>query len=90
MLVLMPLGIVYFTIFITLVAFVAYGIASPVLFYGFGLPMAHLNGVDIFLPGWYAPLTVVAGILLLILTLHLAKGLGYLHGRLAKVMLVKD
>lgn len=90
MIIMMPLGIVYFTIFLTLILFVAYGIASPVLFYGFGLPLASLHGVDIFLPGWYAPLTVLAGILLLILTLHLAKGLGHLHGRLAKVMLVKD
>ncbi len=90
MIIMMPLGILYFTIFLTLTVFVAYGIASPVLFYGFGLPLAHINGVDIFLPGWYAPLTVLAGILLLIMTLHLAKGLGYLHGRLAKAMLVKD
>lgn len=90
MIILMPLGIIYFTLFLTLIIFALYGLASPLLFYYFGLPLAHINGVDIFVPGWYAPLTVLAGILLLMLTLHLAKGMGYLHGRLAKAMLVKD
>ena len=90
MIILMPLGIIYFTLFLTLLIFSLYGILSPLLFYYFGLPLAHINGVDIFVPGWYAPLTVFAGILLLMLTLHLAKGLGHLHGRLAKAMLVKD
>ncbi len=90
MIMLMPLGIVYFTLFLTLLIFSLYGLVSPLLFYYFELPLAHINGVDIFVPGWYAPLTVFAGILLLMLTLHLAKGLGHLHGRLAKVMLVKD
>jgi hypothetical protein len=90
MIMLMPLGIVYFTLFLTLLVFALYGLVSPLLFYYFDLPLAHINGVEIFVPGWYAPLTVFAGILLLMLTLHLAKGLGHLHGRLAKTMLVKD
>jgi uncharacterized membrane protein len=90
MIILMPLGIVYFTLFLTLLIFAFYGLVSPLLFYYFELPLAHINGIDIFVPGWYAPLTVFAGILLLMLTLHLAKGLGHLHGRLAKKMLVKD
>ena len=90
MIILMPLGIVYFTLFLTLLIFALYGLVSPLLFYYFELPFAHINGIDIFVPGWYAPLTVLAGILLLMLTLHLAKGLGHLHGRLAKAMLVKD
>ena len=90
MIILMPLGIIYFTLFLTLLIFALYGLASPLLFYYFGLPLAHINGVDIYVPGWYAPLTVLAGILLLMLTLHLAKGMGHLHGRLAKAMLVKD
>ena len=90
MVILMPLGIVYFTLFLTLLILALYGLASPVLFYWFDLPLAHINGVDILVPGWYAPLTVLAGVLLLMLTLHLAKGLGWMHGRLAKAMLVKD
>jgi hypothetical protein len=67
-----------------------YGIASPILMTWFGLPVAMIGGIEYYLPGWYAPLTFLAGILLLLLTLHLAKGIGHLHGRLAKKMLVKD
>lgn len=90
MIILMPLGIIYFTLFITLIVLALYGIASPVLMLWFGLPAATIQGVDYYMPGWYAPLTFVAGVLLLLLTLHLAKGIGWLHGRLAKKMLVKD
>jgi hypothetical protein len=35
------------------------------------------------------PLTVIAGILLLILTMHLAKVLGRMQGALAKALLVR-
>jgi hypothetical protein len=35
------------------------------------------------------PLTVIGGILLLILTMHLVKALGKMHGKLAKALLVK-
>jgi uncharacterized membrane protein len=90
MVILMPLGILYFTIFITLVILALYGIMSPALMLWFGWPAATIHGVDYYLPGWYAPLTFLAGILLLLLTLHLAKGMGFLHGKLAKKMLVKD
>jgi hypothetical protein len=34
------------------------------------------------------PLVSLAGILLLTLTMHLARGIGYLHGQLAKTLLV--
>jgi hypothetical protein len=37
---------------------------------------------------WEAPLWFAAGILGAFLTLWLAKGVGYLHGMFAKVMLV--
>jgi hypothetical protein len=90
MIALMPLGIIYFTLFITLLTMALIGIASPVLILWLGLPVATIHGVEFFAPGWYVPLTFIAGLLLLLVTLHLAKGMGYLHGRLAKKMLVKD
>lgn len=90
MIILMPLGIIYFTLFVTLLAFALYGIASPVLILWLGMPVATIHGVEYYAPGWYIPLTFIAGVLLILLTLHLAKGVGYLHGRLAKAMLVKD
>ena len=38
---------------------------------------------------WLLPLICVAGVLLLFATLHLARGIGKLHGLLAKHLLVK-
>jgi EamA domain-containing membrane protein RarD len=38
---------------------------------------------------FWLPLTLVVGVLLLFLTLHLARGIGYLHGQFAKHLLVK-
>ena len=90
MVILMPLGIIYFTLFITLLALALYGIASPVLILWVGFPVATIHGVEFYAPGWYVPLTFMAGILVLLITLHLAKGIGHLHGKLAKSMLVKD
>ncbi len=90
MIILMPLGIIYFTLFIILLALALYGIASPVLILWQGMPIATIHGVEFQIPVWYVPLTFIAGVLLILLTLHLAKGVGYLHGRLAKSMLVKD
>ena len=50
----------------------------------------RLLGVDWAVDGWLTPLLVLAGVLLLIVTLHLARGIGYLHGVFAKHMLVKS
>jgi hypothetical protein len=38
---------------------------------------------------WALPLLFVGGVLLLFGTLHLVRGIGHLHGQLAKHMLVK-
>ena len=47
------------------------------------------NDVSWSLPLWSAPLTIAIGLGLLLLTLHAARGIGYLHGQLAKQLLVK-
>jgi len=39
--------------------------------------------------GWMLPLSVIAGILLATLTMHLARYMGRQHGMLAKALLVK-
>jgi hypothetical protein len=36
------------------------------------------------------PFITILGIVLLTVTLHLARGIGYLHGQLAKSLLVRD
>jgi len=85
----LPLGVIYFTILVTLFAVSLYGISLPILQLGFDLPVSYVNGVTYYLVAWMLPLTVIAGILLATLTMHLARYLGRQHGALAKFMLVK-
>lgn len=89
MVVQLPLGIIYFTVFVTLIAMSLYGIALPVLQLGFDLPVYYTNGVFFYLVGWMLPLTVIGGILLATLTMHLSRYIGRLHGSMAKKLLVR-
>lgn len=84
-----PLGITYFTVFVTLIAVSLYGIALPVLQLGFDLSVSYANGVSYYLVTWMLPVAVIAGVLLATLTMHLAKFIGRQHGKLAKALLVK-
>jgi hypothetical protein len=90
-LLMLPLGVVYFSLTTTLVAVSAAFIAAPLAL----LPGVHLNvwlfGID--MPAqapWLLPLLSVVGVLLLFVTLHIVRGLGRLHGRFAKHLLVKS
>ena len=85
----LPLGIIYFTVMVTLIAVSLYGIALPILQLGFDLPVSYVNGVSYYLVDWMLPVAVIAGILLATLTMHLAKFLGRRHGLMAKALLVK-
>ena len=48
-----------------------------------------INGISYFFAVWILPVVVIGGIQLLILTMHLAKLPGQVHGMLAKLMLVR-
>jgi uncharacterized membrane protein len=90
MLLLLPLGIIYFTVFVTLMAVSLYLVVTPVLELAFGLPLFSNFDSTYYLNGWMMPVVIVLGILVFVLTLHLAKFTGNLHGRLAKAMLVRE
>jgi hypothetical protein len=85
----LPLGIIYFVVFIVLISLSLFGIALPILEQVFDLQPLVINNVPYYTPAWLMPLTVIAGILLLILTMHLAKVLGRMQGALAKALLVR-
>jgi uncharacterized membrane protein len=89
-LLMLPLGIAYFTVTVTLLSMSLAFIAAPFLAL-FGAPVsfywddAGYSGLSYLA----LPLLFVGGILLLFATLHLARAVGHLHGQLAKHMLVK-
>ncbi len=89
MIIQLPLGIIYFTVFITLIAVSLTGIALPVWQLGFDLPVSNIEGIAYYLVDWMLPVAVIAGILLATLTMHLARYLGRLHGIMAKALLVR-
>ena len=90
MILMLPLGVIYFSVFITLIALALGFMAAPVaqLFISFPIVSSDQHtsistpdsGVILFLVGF----AVALG------TLHLAKLVGRWHGSLAKAMLVSE
>ena len=85
----MPLGIAYFTF-----AVIALTLTLAVA----GLPIAGLFnegysfwwfGMPYDVPLWLLPISLAVGVLMLVLLLHAARGLGRVHGAIAKHFLVK-
>jgi tryptophan-rich sensory protein len=89
MLLQMPLGIIYFTVFVTLVATSLGFIFWPIVAVAVGIPIMQVNSQAYYATGWLIPVSVIAGGLLLTATMHLARALGKAHGALAKAMLVR-
>jgi uncharacterized membrane protein len=94
MVIMLPLGIIYFTVAITLLVLSAGLIAAPIIwwsvqwgwlsFYGdSGVSMGSLD------PAIASPILFIAGILLLFSSLHLIRAIGQWHGRFAKHVLVE-
>ena len=83
------LGIMYFTVTVTLLAFSLSFMLRPILEYRFDIPMMHLGHTSYWTPGWFMPFMVLFGVVLLIVTLHAARGMTRLHGKWAKNMLVR-
>jgi len=89
----LPLGIAYFSVAVTLLSVSLALIASPVLvLFGVGHGGIWIDDVQItgYADWWQLPLLFVGGVLLLFGTLHLARGIGRLHGLFAKHLLVKS
>jgi uncharacterized membrane protein len=90
MLLMLPLGTLYFTLAVTLIGFTFAFLASP-LGWMLGLPISARFDDWV----WYAPASAMPalfglGVVMLFATLHLARGIGYLHAQLAKNLLVKS
>ncbi|APP77196.1 hypothetical protein BJD12_20415 [Xanthomonas vesicatoria ATCC 35937] len=85
----LPLGIVYFTLFTTLLSVSLTLTAAPLaLFFEQGMSITWGEQL-IAMPLMVVPLSLL-GVLLLFVTLHAARGMGTLHGMLAKHLLVRS
>lgn len=85
MLLQLPLGILYFTLFMSLMAFSGALIVAPFTRAGI---QVNISDVMYRPPTWALPLVVVGGAALFLATMHLAKLIGRVHGALAKALLV--
>jgi len=88
----LPLGIIYFTLTVTLLAVSIAFIGAPLAwtFGDFDHELANINwGYGAHVPTFGDALVLlVVGVLLLFATLHLVRGLGRMHGLIAKSLLV--
>jgi hypothetical protein len=69
----MPLGIIYFTVFVTLFAVSLSLIFKPILELAWGIPTFVIGDYGYYTPTWLFPFAVIGGILLLFATMHIAK-----------------
>lgn len=88
MICMLPLGVLYFMVFISLLSFSISFIAAPILELVINEPLIQLGAVAYHPPMWLMPLVVLAGCIMFLATMHLAKIVGRLHGSFAKTMLV--
>lgn len=97
MLLMLPLGIVYFTVAVTAISLGVGLMGGAVAQFLVETGINDLGGIFIgisiddrhfTLPLWMMPLVFLCGVLLLFVTLHLARGIGHVHAQLAKHLLV--
>jgi len=84
------LGTIYLIFFVLVLSFSLSFLAIPILQETMGLGAMYNNGVRYFFPTWSYPLLLLGGILLWTLFMNIARGVGQLHGRMAKAMLVTE
>jgi hypothetical protein len=83
-------GTIYFVVFVTILSFSISFIAIPLVQEIFGMGAIQNNDVRYYFPTWSYPLLIVGGVLGWTIFMNIARGVGQLHGRLAKLMLVTD
>lgn len=92
MIIKLPLGIIYFTVAVSGLS-ASLGLIGGSIFQGlvdsgitFGMQPGEFHSDT---PTWLLPFTLVLGVVLLTAVMHLAKGVGIMHGYLAKALLVR-
>ena len=84
------LGVVYFVLIVTVLSFSLSFIAVPFFQEVWGQGVVMNNDIRYYFPSWSYPLWMAGGVLLWTVFMNMARGIGQLHGRMAKSMLVTD
>ncbi len=82
------LGIAYFTLVAAGLALAVGLVAAPIVQVVFDTTMIRGFEYGYYLYPWAMPLVMAGGVLMFFVTLWMAKGIGYLHGQYARLMLV--
>jgi len=90
MLIQFVLGTIYFVLFVTILSFSLSFIAIPIFQEIWGQGAIVNNDVRYYFPIWSYPLLILGGLFLWTAFMNLARGIGQLHGHMAKSMLVTD
>ena len=92
MILMLPLGVIYFSAIVTLVSLSLALLISPILAYVFHLPIGtFVDGEVIWhLPEYLTPLYSILGVGIATTTMHIARWVGSIHGKFAKALLVSD
>jgi uncharacterized membrane protein len=90
LLAMLPLGVFYFTFAVVGLVVSAATIIAPIFVLLYHAGLVTIDGTVTLESPHPAllPLISILGVLLLTVTMHLARGIGYLHGQLAKTLLV--
>jgi hypothetical protein len=88
MLLQLPLGIIYFTLVVTLVSLALSFMAVPFVQTFVDIPLIYFGSRSYYFPFWSYPLVFFGGVLIFLVTMHLAKLVGNLQGRYAKTLLI--
>jgi len=86
----MPLGVIYFSVIVTLFTLSLSFMAAPLVQSITDIPLMSFGNMRYYLPLWSAPLFLLLGFLIWTVTMHLGRWIGQWHGRYAKMLLVTD
>lgn len=89
LLAMLPLGVFYFTFAVVGIVVSLAMIVAPIVVLLYHAGLVQIDGTVGAPHPALLPFVTIAGLLLLTVTMHLARGIGYLHGQLAKTLLVR-
>jgi len=86
----LPLGVLYFSVIVTLFSLSVSFMAAPLIQSIADFPLLSIGEMRYYLPSWSTPLFLLIGFLIWTITMHLGRWIGQVHGKYAKMFLVTD